>query len=165
MSDFTVITVHRDAQRSVLDHLREAGIPRHGFSAVENAGSPQLKARFPDLRRTTLGEVGEVDVAGELWERTSHAGERVSDFLFRHGIDRDGATRVERHLTNGDLAILVDHPQLDTEGLKLSLQRTPGAEVIEAEGPRAPLGNRRPEGTRAEVRHGDVTGFARGGSR
>lgn len=165
MSHLTVINVQRDAAPAVFDLLRDARITGESFAAIDARGDATLKARFGELGHRELPGVGTVDIAGQIWEREAEAGESLADFLFRNGFGRDAASRVENDVTQGTIAVIVSDPQLDVQGAKLALEREPRAQIVEAEAPRAPAEARRPEGTRAEVRQGDVRGFARGGTR
>jgi hypothetical protein len=165
MSNLTVIDVQRDAAPAVFDLLSEARISSTGFSVIDARGDATLKTRWPDLSQVELPEIGAVDIAGEVWDREARAGESLADFLFRRGLGRDAAARVQDDVVQGRLAVVVTDPQLDVRGARLALEREPRAEVLEAEVAHAPAESRRPEGTRAEVRQGDVRGFAKGGTR
>jgi len=165
MTPFTVINVQRDAAPAVFDLLSEARISPEGFAAIDARGDATLKGRFAEVAHRELPDVGTVDIAGAVWDRAANDGENLADFLFRNGLDREAAGRVQDDVVAGRLAVVVTDPQLDVQGAKLALEREPRAEVIEADSARGPAGTRRPEGTRAEVRQGDVRGFARGGTR
>ena len=165
MSYLTVIDVQRDAAPAVFDLLRESRIQRDGFSVIDARGDATLRAHYAELNHRELPEVGAVEIAGGAWAREARDGESLADFLFRHGLDRDASTRVQSDVVDGRLAVVVTDPQLDVQGAKLALEREPRAEVIEAEVAHAPAASRSPEGTRAEVREGDVRGFAKGGTR
>jgi len=162
----TIISAPSDAAPAVLDLLREARLPETSFAALDAGTGESLRNRFRDTRSETVPGTGRLHLAGKLWARIASAQEPVTDVLYRHGVDPTDAERLEQSLRDDlRLTVVVDDPQIDVAGLKLALQRQPHVEVIEARVGHPPAGDRVPEGTRAEVRLGDVRGFARGGSR
>lgn len=164
MTHLTVIDSERTSAPAVLDLLAEAEIPSGAFCALAKPAPSDLDPRLETQHRE-VRVLGETSVAGEAWDERVRPGESLSDFLFRNGIDAGDAHRVERGVSEGRVAFLVWDDRVDTRGLKIRLEREPTTDIVLPGRVHGPGEDRTPEGTRAEVRQGDVRGFARGGQR